>query len=246
MGDTTAAPETTGAKATDLTDEQATALIERHSDLVYNIAHGLQQNLPEEIPLEDLVSWGYAGLLEAHRRYDDSKATQFGTYAYYRIRGAMLDACPEPIVDPQRRRTEVSCNEVLEVYAHVVRNQRHKTTIENRLSMLSDVTGSMMMIFVLNDCPEKALRNEGAPHQQQMVRRQTADKLREAVEELTDNEQAIIEGVYFEERSLTEMADEMGYSPSWTSRLHTRALENLQKIIDGDSDYGDLRNAVPI
>lgn len=239
---------TTNDEAPDapLSDEEATELIQKYEKLVYKVAHRLHKDLPEEVDVQDLIGWGYAGLLEAHQRYDDSKSTRFSTYAYYRVRGAMLDACPEPVIDPKRKMVETSCNEVLNTYAHVVQSKQGQASLEDRLSMLSDVTGSMLMVFVLRDCPSRSLKPDGAPHQQELVRRQTAEKVRNLLERLPDRERAVIEGVYFDEESLTDIGKKMGYSPSWVSRMHARALERLQRIIDRDDNLEDLRHAIPV
>ena len=58
------------------------------------IARRLASKLPANIPLamEDLVSYGAIGLLEAIERFDASRNNQFNTFADFRIRGAMRDA----------------------------------------------------------------------------------------------------------------------------------------------------------
>lgn len=245
MGNDTETHGEGGDKAP-LTDSDADELIDRYQDLVYKIAHRLHDNLPDEVPIDDLIGWGYTGLLEARERYDESRQTRFATYAYYRIRGAMLDSCPEPLLDPKRQQVEAKCNEVLNTYAHVVQNQEGQASLEDRLSMLSDVSGSLMMVFVLSDCPARALRPDGAPQNRDLVRRQSARKVREALEHLSDNEQRVLEGIYFEDETMTDLADELDLSPSWVSRLHTRALERMRGIIDDNEEFDDLRHAIPV
>lgn len=230
----------------DLEAEQTDEIVERYEKLVYKIAHRLHENLPEQVELEDLVGWGYTGLLEAYQRYDEDKTTQFASFAYYRIRGAMLDACPKPLTDPHRRLVETGCNEVLNTFAHVVNSQDNQAGVDRRVSMLSDVAGSLMMVFVLSDCPEQALRPSRAPHDRKLTRRQTAERMRELLEELPENEREVLMGVYFEERSLTEIGERLDLSPSWISRVHSRALERLRKMIDGDGEFSEMRHAIEV
>ena len=61
---------------------------------IMSIARRLAEKIPANIPLamEDLVSYGAIGLLEAIERFDASRNNQFNTFADYRIRGAMHDA----------------------------------------------------------------------------------------------------------------------------------------------------------
>src|SRR5687767_6547340 len=59
--------------------------------LVRSIAWKIRCKLPKHVDLEDLVSYGQLGLAEAARDYDPSRGSQFTTFAYYRVRGAILD-----------------------------------------------------------------------------------------------------------------------------------------------------------
>ena len=62
---------------------------------VYYIAARIRERLPQQVELEDLVSAGVIGLLEASRSFDGSKNVQFKTFAKFRIRGAILDSLRE-------------------------------------------------------------------------------------------------------------------------------------------------------
>ena len=66
-------------------------LIERHYPLVRYIAERLLQTLPKSIELDDLVSAGLFGLMDAIRGFDASRGIKFKTYCSTRIRGAILD-----------------------------------------------------------------------------------------------------------------------------------------------------------
>lgn len=72
-------------------DELRNHLIERHYPLVRYIAERLLQTLPKSIELDDLVSAGLFGLMDAIRGFDASRGIKFKTYCSTRIRGAILD-----------------------------------------------------------------------------------------------------------------------------------------------------------
>ena len=63
-------------------------LMERHYPLVRYIAERLLQTLPKSIELDDLVSAGLFGLMDAIRGFDASRGIKFKTYCSTRIRGA--------------------------------------------------------------------------------------------------------------------------------------------------------------
>lgn len=72
-------------------EELRNHLIERHYPLVRYIAERLLQTLPKSIELDDLVSAGLFGLMDAIRGFDASRGIKFKTYCSTRIRGAILD-----------------------------------------------------------------------------------------------------------------------------------------------------------
>jgi RNA polymerase sigma factor (sigma-70 family) len=55
-------------------------------------AYMLKKLQPKRLEFSDLVSYGTIGLLEAAARFDPGRGVQFSTFAYPRIRGAILDA----------------------------------------------------------------------------------------------------------------------------------------------------------
>src|SRR5438128_783115 len=92
-------------------------LIEQHLSLVQAIAGKLKRNLGRSIDFEDLVGYGSKGLIEAADRFDARQGTAFTTFAYYRIRGAMLDGLRTmgwySRADYARYRAEERANEYL-------------------------------------------------------------------------------------------------------------------------------------
>src|SRR2546430_7646195 len=66
-------------------------VLRRHLPLVRRVVQRLATRKPPHIELDDLVSWGIVGLLDAIGKYDPRKEASFSTYAQFRIRGAILD-----------------------------------------------------------------------------------------------------------------------------------------------------------
>jgi len=72
-------------------EELRNELMERHLPLVRYIADRLLQTLPKSIELDDLVSAGLFGLMDAIRGFDLDRGIKFKTYCSTRIRGSILD-----------------------------------------------------------------------------------------------------------------------------------------------------------
>lgn len=66
-------------------------LIEKFLHLVRYNAERIYQRLPDEVDLEDLMSAGLFGLMDAIDAYDLGRGVKFETYCAPRIRGAILD-----------------------------------------------------------------------------------------------------------------------------------------------------------
>ncbi|MFN8581255.1 MAG: sigma-70 family RNA polymerase sigma factor [Gemmatimonadaceae bacterium] len=66
-------------------------LISQHLGLVYHVARQLSRARAMDLELDELVSAGTIGLIEAFNNFDASRGLAFSTFAAPRIRGAMLD-----------------------------------------------------------------------------------------------------------------------------------------------------------
>src|ERR1041384_1633136 len=73
------------------TDERERLILE-HLPQVRLIARRIQERLPENISLDDLVSTGVIGLIAAIDNFDPTHNVKLKTYAEYKIRGAILDS----------------------------------------------------------------------------------------------------------------------------------------------------------
>src|SRR3569623_2235336 len=67
------------------------SLVQQHLGLVQSVARKLRKQITARIDFDDLVGYGSKGLIEAAARFAPAHGVAFTTFAYYRIRGAMLD-----------------------------------------------------------------------------------------------------------------------------------------------------------
>src|SRR5258708_26297128 len=72
-------------------DETRNHLVEHYLPLVKFNAERIWQRLPDGVDLDDLISAGVFGLMDAISGFDLSKNVKFETYSVPRIRRAMLD-----------------------------------------------------------------------------------------------------------------------------------------------------------
>jgi RNA polymerase sigma factor for flagellar operon FliA len=89
-----------------INEDQREQLILQHLPQVRLIARRIQERLPENICLEDLVSTGVIGLIAAIDNFDASQNVKLKTYAEYKIRGAILDSLRGLDWAPRQRRRQ--------------------------------------------------------------------------------------------------------------------------------------------
>jgi RNA polymerase sigma factor FliA len=86
-------------------DERERLLLEQLPQVRY-IARRIHERLPRHVLLEDMVHAGVVGLIDALHKFDASKHVQFGSYAKFRIRGAILDSLRQMDWSPRDLRSK--------------------------------------------------------------------------------------------------------------------------------------------
>jgi len=197
-----------------------------------------RMGLPEEHH-EELRSAAYLGLIDAADRFDRNNDSSFRTYAFYRIRGAVIDNIRSTTGVSGRRYRMVKALQSAEFlkessfhgYGGVtpkpkdaddeltaILNFASKAVLVKKLSL----SGTEDFAFDPADqspSPEDALSNH-----------EESDLLRRYVSELPETERLVIEAYYFRDLSFVEAAEEVvGASKSWVSRVHARAIQRLHE-----------------
>lgn len=224
------------------------ALVEDNLDLVHRIANQMRARICPQADLDDLVSMGWSGLLEAAERYDPGRSTPFRTFAYYRIRGAIYDGVRRMARIPRRSyrllRAARQADAYLEELAHArdpaagtgghAPDAQRPSTAE-RLHDLYRAMSGVATVFCVSleatlehgdqiacprDTPDRVL-------QRARLRRWLA----EAVRTLPGPERHMIQQCYFEDKTLAQAGAELRLSRSWASRLHARAVDRLRRAL---------------
>ena len=80
------------ATPAEITPSERDRLLIEHLPTVRFVARRIHERLPQHVDMEDLVSAGMVGLIDAFAKFDHTKQVQFKSYAQFRIRGAILDS----------------------------------------------------------------------------------------------------------------------------------------------------------
>ncbi|MEO1526924.1 MAG: sigma-70 family RNA polymerase sigma factor [Planctomycetota bacterium] len=212
-------------------------LILDNVDFVARILSTMTFAIRDEEAKENLHSAGLVGLVEAANSYDPDHGVAFRTYAYPRIRGA--------IVDELRKQSPVS----QAVLQHIGRVRRAYESIEPPVTpeKLADETGLSIkqvskcleaMRFIkpdnwndLSDVIHGSWRNSVDTPEHDAEREEMRDILAGAIESLPDQERIVLTLYFAEELKLAEIGKALSLSESRVSRVLADAKFRLQEII---------------
>ena len=200
--------------------------------LVRALAWKIHQKVPRHIELDDLFGYGCVGLAEAAKNFDPSRGLKFTTFAYYRIRGAILDGLSKMSwFDPadfhsgayehssagddadadsaaDSHRPGVNMDEELAWFQSAAQ-RLHVTSLTDSAGVMRDVSDK-------NGAPEKEL-----------MRREATGRVRELMDELPGVAGDLMRAAYFEGLTLKEAGHRLGHDKSWASRLHAKTLQRF-------------------
>ena len=219
-----------------LSDEQ-TARVERHTDLVRRLARKLAKEVGV-VPIEDLESVGNEALVRCAMRYDPEGAASFSTFAHYRVRGAMIDEVRRRT--PGRRKyqralvrleaTQALLMEAADAQqAHARHGQRQ--TLEQRIEAARELVRRAAFAVVLSEV-EVAVDEDITPAEepdpeQRLLDADARSQLWELVDELDEESRALIDALYVQGLTMTDIAETQGTSIATISRRHGRIMELL-------------------
>jgi RNA polymerase sigma factor for flagellar operon FliA len=218
-------------------------VIERSLPLVKSIAARLRQAHGGTASFDDLYALGVDGLLQAADRFDPARGVAFTTFAYYRIRGAILDSLRR---DPERPRLAASRAAIpagLRVTAHmqaVNDNGRAEGGADSSTERLGWLFAESVGVHLTSLDELGSLPDESAPHpDEQIERHRLAERVAAALSGLPETERRVVELHYYEELSFSEIGAKLGICKPWAFRLHNKALKQLKETLAELHDSDD-------
>jgi len=210
-------------------------LIFAHQGLVRAIARGLHRSFPRFIDLDDLIGYGQLGLAQAARDFDPERGIQFSTFAYYRIRGAILDGANQMNWLKRSTRAGDAYDRMSgDLLGTDAADSAAGTGIKGDSVWLGDVGGKLAMVFLLSQAGEDAQRMEVADQDaaaplEGLLDDELKFTLRTLLNELPADARQLLHATYFEGKTLKEAGEQIGISKAWASRLHARTLDQLAR-----------------
>lgn len=232
--------------------------IRAYLPLVRWLVQRLVVRKPPQVEVEEMVSWGIEGLLDAMQKYDPGKQAAFATYAQFRIRGAILDRLRG--MDWVSRSVRQKAG-VLEKTYRKLEGQHGRPATEEEVAealgldlkglhaLLSEV--GQMSLFSLEDLGlegghdrmqlERVTERDDADPMHALLTRERADLVAEAIERLPEKERTVVGLYYHEGITMKEVGAVLGLTESRVSQLHAQALLRMRGLLHehfGDPETG--------
>jgi RNA polymerase sigma factor FliA len=232
-------------------------LVREHLPLVQYVVSEVAHRVPSHVSRNDLVSAGMLGLAQAARSFDPERGIAFDRFASTRIRGALLDelrgrdwasrsvrararglqAANEALTNrlgrPPSPEEVARTLDVPTETVHKLVDDVHRATVLNYDSL------------VLEGDAESFIAGDDAGPEEQILDRERKAYLTDAVRALPDRLRAVVIGYFFEERSMQDLADELGVSESRISQLRAEALlllkDGMNSQLEPDSIVEEAR-----
>jgi RNA polymerase sigma factor for flagellar operon FliA len=223
-------------------------LVEMYLPLVKYNGERIWSRLPEGVELDDLVSAGVFGLMDAIDAFDLSRGVKFETYCVPRIRGAMLDELRTMDWVPRLVRSKASkLNEAIKTLE--AKHGRQATEIELSEHMQITVPELEKMMLEANAVGLISLNKkwyetdsykdvreidilEDKKGEDPTRRIQKTDLMRLVTKGLNRNERLIIILYYYEELTMKEIGATLDLSESRVSQMHSSIVQRLQSQLE--------------
>lgn len=230
--------------------EAEVELVTQFLPLVTKVANRLAIGLPSNVDKDDLISYGRFGLLDALAKFDYTRGLQFETYAMWRIRGAMIDGLRENDWIPRTVRDKAK--KIEEAYTFLEQQNLRTPTDEEISQYLGMSERELQQVYydtslasmvsideaVGDEDEQKTARHsyivdEITPRPEHVAQSSSIKEvLIHSIDKLPEKERLVVSLFYFEELTLSEIAEVMNLSPSRISQLHSKALFRLRSSLN--------------
>jgi RNA polymerase sigma factor FliA len=230
------------------TENERERLILEHLPQVRLIARRIQERLPDNVALEDLVSTGVIGLISAIDHFDRAHNVKLKTYAEYKIRGAILDSLRGLDWAPRQKRKKAK---QIEAAIQAAEQRLQRAPVEEEIAAELGVTLAeyrewLVEIRGLNVASLEHTNGEQGRDLLHVIadpddrlpstlleRSELERLLAEGIHAIPDIEQTVLSLYYREELTLREIAQVVHLHESRISQLKSQAILRLRQHLTG-------------
>lgn len=214
-------------------------------------AYRLSKRLPPQLSVEDLISVGIAGLLEALQRFDEGRV-KFSTFAEYRIKGAMLDELRAHDWVPRSLKDKVN---VIKRAHYKLEQELGRTPREEEIADSLDMplaeyrrvlqSASNAVVFSFEDFVDRGGSDDGDMDIMQSLPdpdaktplqlcedKDTKELLARQIDVLPHREKLVLSLYYWDELTMKEIGKVLDITEGRVCQIHNQALIRLKAQLE--------------
>ena len=210
---------------------------------IEKVARRLARRLPAHVEIDDLISSGVIGLMEAAERFDPKRVDRFEAFAEFRIRGAMLDdlRSRDTLSRDMRRLSNELRDATRRLEAQLGRTpdqeeiaRRLGVGVEELYARQQKLSGSSVVGIddAGPDLLERTSDLQAADPFEQASRREMMARLMGGIDDLPEKMQQVLSLYYCENLNLKEIGAVLGVTESRVCQIHGEATKRLRESLD--------------
>jgi RNA polymerase sigma factor for flagellar operon FliA len=214
---------------------------------IEKVARRLARRLPAHVDIDDLISSGVIGLMEAADRFDPTRVDRFEAFAEFRIRGAMLDdlRARDTLSRDMRRLSNELRDATRKLEGQLGRSpdqqelaQKLGVKVDELYARQQKLSGSS--VVGIDDAGPDFLDRTGDENAldpfEETAHRETVARLVGSIDTLPEKMQQVLSLYYIENLNLKEIGDVLGVTESRVCQIHGEATRRLRLSLSGLED----------
>lgn len=223
-----------------LTAREQEDLVREHLALVGHLVRQALGRLPAHVSREDLISAGMAALAGSARAFDPDRGIPFGSFATTRIRGAVLDELrgqdwASRSVRAQARKVNTVAEELTASLGRAPSQPELAAALGVKVEDLAAIHDDVQRASLLSlqgfatGSADDMVREPARGPEEMLLYRERVGYLHSAIEALPHRLKVVVNGYFFHERPMSDIAEELGVTESRVSQMRAEALVLLRE-----------------
>jgi len=231
----------------EICSENTDQIVQEYSSMIKYVANRIAQRLPPHIEVDDLISVGAIGLMDAIEKYDPTRGAKFKTYAEFRVRGSILDELRSLDWVPRSVRQKAS---KLDAVANKLQSklgrppedeelaEEMEITLEELFTTINETRNMPLLslddLGIANDSGDKQnlldtlVGKSDVDPQTQLRLSELKALIASAIDTLPEKERLMVSLYYYEELTMKEIGEVLGITESRISQIHSKAVYRLR------------------
>lgn len=228
--------------------ELRNCLVMHYSYIAKSVAANMSSTFHKYASTEEMVHQGVIALIDSLQRFKPEKGIKFSTYAYTKVRGAVIDYVRKQDWLPRRvRQTDIQINKTEEELTAKLGRTPTRTEMAEQMGMslkefdhcIYEMSGGHVYSFEsFLEAPTQTksfiTRDDESDPEENIYKKELEEELAKAIDTLNEQERTVLSLYYYENLTMKEIGFVMGVSEQRIGQINRKLIQKLRDIL---SDY---------